>query len=90
MCKGKVGNWRRELPTDIAGQAAGVCRRLLDLFVYKNREHELSPFLSHGELSDEILTVLRQINDLQYSAQPNRPPQRPATPPPTQYSSGWR
>jgi aryl sulfotransferase len=92
--KGVMGNWKNELPAHVASQAANVLDPLLTLMGYENTSGELSPFLTEGELSAELLAVFAQINDLQAQAGIQAAPRRDAAPvgraQPAVQATGWR
>lgn len=66
--KGVSGSWREELPEQIARDATAMVRPLLDVLGYQDTTGVLSPFLTRGELSDEVMAMLAHINKLQLSA----------------------
>jgi aryl sulfotransferase len=91
--KGVVGNWKTELPEAIANEATAMLTPLLDLLGYQNPIGELSAFLTDGELTNEILAVLAQINELQTQAGIQAAPRRnqaPAAPTLPGRTTGWR
>lgn len=66
--RGVWGSWKSELPEDVARDATSMLGPLLDRLGYQDMDGGLSPFLTHGELSDDILAVLGEINALQIRA----------------------
>jgi aryl sulfotransferase len=91
--KGVMGNWRNELPEQVASDATAALRPLLDLMGYENTSGELSPFLMRGEVSSDLLAALAQINALQLRAREQIAPTSPAGAAGnarSQSFSGWR
>ena len=76
--KGTVGNWKNELPEQIASDATAILSPVLDLLGYQDMSGGLSSFLTRGELSDDIMAALAQINALQLRARERLAPAPPA------------
>lgn len=91
--KGVMGNWKNELPEQVASDATAICSPMLDLMGYQSTNAGLSSFLTHGELSSELAAVLSRINELQSRARIQaapRPPAAAAGPAQPKPMTGWR
>lgn len=73
--KGVIGNWKAELPEAVAQEAGRILSPLLGLLGYEDLESGLSPFLTHGEVSENLDAVFSEINSYQLRARRQVAPQ---------------
>jgi hypothetical protein len=89
--QGLVGNWKIELPEEVAREATRICSPLLQMLGFEGNGEALSRFLTDGEISPSLLAELERINALQGRAAPRAAP--PAGEPGTAFGSRvpfWR